>query len=82
MISRVPMPQEPNPGGKAAPAKPWTVAVQFEDPQSESAQKLRALSAAFGKKPGPYLAEIIRDWLDGIDLAKYQQEELFIDKAS
>ncbi|WP_454700041.1 hypothetical protein [Arthrobacter humicola] len=39
------------------------------------------MSATFGKKPGPYLTQVVMDWLDTIDLQQLQQEALPIAEA-
>jgi hypothetical protein len=64
----------------ASHPKPWMVGVPIDDP--EIALKLRELSAAFGKKPGPYVAKVLTEWLAAIDISEIQQEELPISRAS
>lgn len=80
MVNNVPPLPRPQPTHVSPPSKPWMVNVAIEDPQVAS--KLRTLSEAYGKKPGPYLAKVISEWLDSIDVAAIQQEALPIDKAS
>lgn len=76
------LPPIPRPKPTAAPShlKPWMVNVSIDDP--EIATKLKELSAAFGKKPGPYLAQVLTEWLEAIDFSEIRQEELPISRAS
>lgn len=80
MVSNVPPPPRPPLTMAPTSSKPWMVNVAIDDP--DLAQKLKELSAAYGKKPGPYLAQVISDWLGSIDIREIQQEALPIDKAS
>lgn len=60
--------------------KPWTIALQIEDPERK--RKIQALSEAFGKKPGPYLTQVILNWIDTIDIDQVRQERLPMAEAS
>lgn len=75
MVPNLPKPLPPVVSQSPVSHKPWTVALQIEDP--EKAQKLRLISAVFGQKPGPYVTKMVLDWLDTIDVAQLQQEVLF-----
>lgn len=79
MVPKVPMPPQPVALQSQENHKPWAVALQIDDP--EKARKLQLLSATFGKKPGPYLTQVVMDWLDTIDLQQLQQEALPIAEA-
>ena len=80
MVPNLPKPMRPVVPQSQVSSKPWTVALQIEDP--EKAKKLRQLAALFGQKPGPYLTTVILEWLDTVDLEELLQEALPIAKAS
>jgi hypothetical protein len=73
MVPNLPKPMPPMAPQSQVSSKPWTVALQIEDP--EKARKLRLLSALFGQKPGPYLTNMVLEWLDTIDVDQLQQQE-------
>ena len=80
MVPNLPQPMRPMVPQPQVSSKPWTVALQIEDP--EKAAKLRQLAALFRQKPGPYLTNVILEWLDTVDLDELLQESLPIAKAS
>lgn len=80
MVPSLPPVPRPTPTAAAPDLKPWMVNVPIDDP--ELATKLKELSAAFGKKPGPYLAQVLTEWLETIDFSEIREEELPISRAS
>ena len=80
MVPNLPKPMRPAVPQSQVSSKPWTVALQIEDP--EKANKLRQLAALFGQKPGPYVTNVFLEWLDTVDLDELLQEALPIAKAS
>lgn len=81
MVPNVPLPsKQPVPVEPQNLFKPWTIAIQVED--AERKNKIQLLSQAFGKKPGPYLTQVILDWIDTIDIEQLRQEQLPIAEAS
>ncbi|MFF1831118.1 hypothetical protein [Paenarthrobacter sp. NPDC058040] len=80
MVPNVPLPSKQPVPLESQNLKPWTVAIQVED--AERKKKIQLLSQAFGKKPGPYLTQVILDWIDTIDIEQLRQEQLPIAEAS
>lgn len=75
MVPNVPMPsKQPVPVESPDLFKPWTIALQIEDPDRK--RKIQLLSETFGKKPGPYLTQVILNWIDTIDIDQVRQEQL------
>lgn len=75
MVPNVPMPSmQPDPVESPELFKTWVVALLIEDPERK--RKIQLLSETFGMKPGPYLTQVILNWIDTIDIDQVRQEAL------
>ncbi|MDN5667684.1 MAG: hypothetical protein L0G87_04720 [Renibacterium salmoninarum] len=70
MTTTVPLPKLPDDRPTSAQPEPekWPVAVIFSDKDSEEAVKLRKLAAAYGKKPGPFMLQVMSEFLQTVDV--------------